>query len=57
MNQFEVVKGSRKVIATRNDESSPWSARLYLNGGEDASSLSKKLKTEAGIRRWANSVL
>lgn len=56
MTQFETTNGSRKVITTSNDGSS-FSSRLYVNGGETATLVSSKHKTEAGARKWAAKVL
>lgn len=57
MQQIEITNGSRKVIATRNDESYKWNARLYVNHGETATLLCGKFKTENGVRQWANGKL
>lgn len=56
MNQIEITNGSRKVIAFRNDESSQWNARLYVNHGETATLTCGKFKTEKGLRQWATKV-
>lgn len=53
MNSITITKGTRVVIATRNDESSQWNARLYVNGGETATLVSGRFKTERGLRKWA----
>jgi hypothetical protein len=55
--QIEIKAGNRLVIASRNDETYPWSSRLYVNGGETATLTSAKHKSEAGVRRWAERVL
>lgn len=57
MSQIEITKGSRKVIAYRNDEGSKWSARMYVNNGETATLTCGKFKTEKGLRNWADKVL
>ncbi len=57
MQQIEITKGSHYVIATRNGEGSPWSARLYVNQGTSATLASRKFKTEKGVRDWASKVL
>jgi hypothetical protein len=49
--------GSRQVVATQNSEGSTWSARLYVNKGETATSTAGKFKTEAGLREWAAKVM
>lgn len=56
-NDIEIVKGSRKVIAFRNDPTHKWSARLYVNNGETATLTHSTFKTEKGLRRWADKVL
>lgn len=56
MNQIEITNGTRKVIAFRNDASSKWDARLYVNKGETATLTNGKFKTEAGLRKWASRV-
>ncbi len=57
MQTVEITKGTRKVIATRNDESSKWNARLYVNNGETATFSAGKFKTEKGLRAWAEKKL
>lgn len=53
MQTIEIVQGTRKVIAFRNDESCKWDARLYVNNGETATLTCGKFKTEKGLRAWA----
>ena len=53
MQTIEIADGSRKVIASRNDSSSKWNARLYVNNGETATLVARKFKTEKGVRDWA----
>lgn len=57
MKTIKVQKGSKLVIATSNGEGFGWSSRLYVNGGETATLISAKHKSEAGVRRWASKVL
>jgi hypothetical protein len=57
MQTITIKQGSRVVIATRNDEGSRWGSRLYVNGGETATLQAAKHKTEAGVRKWAETVL
>ena len=57
MQTIEITKGTRKVIATRNDELSKWNARLYVNNGETATLSAGKFKTEKGLRAWAEKKL
>jgi len=57
MQTLKIANGSRQVIATRNDESSKWNARLYVNGGETATLQCGKFKTVKGLTNWANKVL
>ena len=53
MQAIEIANGSRKVIASRNDSASKWTARLYVNNGETATLVARKFKTENGVRKWA----
>lgn len=53
MQTIEIANGTRKVIASRNDSESKWSARLYVNDGETATTVTAKFKTEDGVRDWA----
>ena len=57
MEQIRIGDETRFVIATRNNINSLWSGRLYVNGGETATLMTAKRKTEAGVRAWANRVL
>ena len=57
MEQIRIGGETRLVIATRNNINSSWSGRLYVNGGETATLMTAKRKTEAGIRAWAKKVL
>jgi hypothetical protein len=57
MQTIETTKGSRKVISTSNGEGYDWSSRLYVNGGETATLICAKHKSEAGVRKWAAKVL
>jgi len=57
MDQIEITRGSRKIIATRNDASSRWNARLYVNGGDTATLIARTFKTESGLRTWAEKIL
>lgn len=44
---------SRSVKAFRNDESSNWTACLYVNHGETITNIRGTFKTEKGLRKWA----
>lgn len=57
MQMFETIKGSRKVISSRNGEGYEWSSRLYVNNGETATLTCAKHKTEKGARAWADKTL
>ena len=54
MAQIEIKNGTRVVVSVSNGFS--WSSRLYVNGGETATLVCAKHKTEAGVRRWAEKV-
>ena len=57
MNRITIAAGNRAVIAARNDADSPWHAVLFVNtrhGMNDATAcISRRFKSEAGVRRWA----
>lgn len=53
----EIAKGTRKVVATRNDDNSEWQSRLYVNNGETATLTNAKHKTLKGVEKWAAKVL
>lgn len=57
MNTIEFKEGTRKVIATRNDPTSNWMARLYVNNGETATFRQYSCKTYAKLVIWAQEVL
>ena len=60
MDTLQIKSGNRMVIATRNDATSPWSSRLYVNvrsGDLTATLQSAKHKTSAGVNKWAAKVL
>jgi hypothetical protein len=57
MQTIEIIKGSRKVIATRNDENSKWTANVYVNNGETITLVRGKFQTEKGLRSWAEKKL
>lgn len=57
MQQFEIWRGSRCVIASRNGEGWPWTSRLYVNRMGTATLVVGNHKTEAGARAWARKVL
>jgi hypothetical protein len=57
MSKIEIRSGTQSVIATSNGEGFSWSGRVYVNGGETATLLTAKRKTEAGIRKWAAKIL
>lgn len=57
MNQIEITKGSRKVIAFRNSPAHRWHARLYVNNGETATLTVRTFKTDKGLKKWADTVL
>lgn len=65
MESIRIWNGSRVVLATRNDETYPWSARLYVNASGnngvlidgDATLLCATRKTKAGVEKWASRVL
>ena len=57
LRRLEIVKGSRKVIAFRNDEECAWWSRMYVNNGETATLVSARHRTEKGVRKWAEKVL
>lgn len=56
MKQYEVVKGSRKVITTTND-GTRFDSRFYVNHGETAGFQNASHKTLAGAQKWAAKVL
>lgn len=49
-----LARGTRQVIASRNDTNSSWSARVYVNNGETATLLCCKRATADGVRKWAD---
>lgn len=53
MQDLTITKGTRQVIAFRNDSNSKWQARLYVNNGQTATLTSGQFKTEKGLRKWA----
>lgn len=53
MQTIKIINGTRQVIASRNDESSKWSSRVYVNGGETATLVTAKHSTDKGVRAWA----
>lgn len=55
MQQFEIIKSSRKVIITSQDGSVH--ARLYVDSGEIATPTAWNGKTEAGAHKWAAKIL
>ena len=57
MAQFETKSGSKLVRSASNGSGSPWSSRLYVNGGDTATLTAAKHKSEAGARAWADKVL
>jgi hypothetical protein len=57
MQTIKIQNGSRQVVATRNDDGSKWSARLYVNNGETATLECGQFKTEKGMRAWATKKL
>jgi hypothetical protein len=56
MTTIEITNGTKKVIATRNDEASKWNARLYVNGGETSTLVARKFKATKSLREWAAKV-
>jgi len=58
MDQIEIANQRKIVISTRNDSTSPWHSRLYINGPEKTATLTcAKHKTRAGVEKWARRVL
>ena len=58
MKTYEMAQGSRIVVINEDREHAlPFSARLYLNNGETASTQVWKGKTKAGAEKWARRVL
>lgn len=57
METLKLTNGTRQVIATRNDRSSKWNARLYVNNGETATLKCGKFQTVKGLTNWASKVL
>jgi len=57
MQTITITAGTKQVIASRNDESSKWSSRLYVNNGETATLVTGKHGTEKGVRAWASKVM
>lgn len=57
METLRLTNGTRQVIATRNDRSSKWVARLYVNNGETATLKCGKFQTVKGLTNWASKVL
>ncbi|HXJ14352.1 MAG TPA: hypothetical protein VNH19_18910 [Candidatus Limnocylindrales bacterium] len=56
-NRKVIVSGSRQVIAFRNDETSRWTATLYVNCGETITGIRGTFKTDAGLEKWAARIL
>jgi hypothetical protein len=57
MRQIEITAGTRKIIATSNGAGRPFTSTLYVNGGETATLIRAKHKSEAGMRKWADKVI
>jgi hypothetical protein len=55
MREFTITKGTRQVVVT--EQAGRFSARLYVNSGETATTTAWKGKTEDGARKWADKVL
>lgn len=56
MQQFETIKGSRKVISFSND-GTQWESRLYVDNGEVATLTNANHKSRKGAEKWASKVL
>lgn len=57
METMRITRGSRVVIASRNDATARWESRLYVNGGDTATATAAKHKTTFGALRWAKRLL
>lgn len=57
MIDFVTQKGSRVVISWSQDGGRNWSSRLYVNGGETATTTEAKHKTRKGAEGWAKKIL
>lgn len=55
--QKNITSGTRVVRVTANDASGPFNARLFVNGGEDATWTVRKAKTLAGAEKQAAKML
>lgn len=55
MTTFTIQKGTRQVMVIKQGDR--YSARLFVNDGETATTTAWKGKTEAGVRKWAAKVM
>lgn len=55
MTTFTIQKGTRQVMVIKQGDR--YSARLYVNDGETATTTAWKGKTEVGARKWAAKVM